>query len=65
MKDVKLKPCPFCGGEVKHFRYSWGVCGVVHCQVCKTKFVLPWGECTTDMDLYNAWNRRATNGNED
>lgn len=55
-----LKPCPFCGGEVTHFQLSWGVVAVVDCTRCKTKFVIPWNECETKQDLYNAWNRRAT-----
>lgn len=65
MIESILKPCPFCGGEVTHFQLSWGVVAVVDCTGCKTKFVIPWNECETKQDLYNAWNRRATDERAD
>lgn len=58
IKNDKLKPCPFCGAEVEMSNYGFGVVGVITCQKCKTKFVIPWGEAVEVKDLFDAWNRR-------
>lgn len=58
MYEVELKPCPFCGGKVKNMSVSYGVAGIITCDICKTKFVIPWNESETANDLHNAWNRR-------
>jgi Lar family restriction alleviation protein len=55
----KLKPCPFCGGEVKSKIYGFGVAGVIACTNCKTMFVIPWDEAESGNELLNAWNSRA------
>ena len=61
MAKTKLKPCPFCGGEITKMAVSHGTVGVVFCSQCRTKFVLPWNECETVNDMYEAWNRRCDN----
>lgn len=61
MNETVLKPCPFCGGIVKAREASYGIAGIITCDGCKTKFIIPWYEAETRNDLYNAWNRRAAN----
>lgn len=58
--SMKLKPCPFCGGEVKVLpwadRHTWGnecpfFCG---CSKCRTV-----GDCYgTEAEAVAAWNTR-------
>lgn len=59
---TELKPCPFCGGEVRNISAGYGVAGVVTCKKCKTRFVIPWNEAETANDLFASWNRRVKNG---
>lgn len=54
-KDVKLKPCPFCGGNNSEINKS---------VVRQTKYVACWQceargpECTTHLSAAIAWNTR-------
>lgn len=59
----KLKPCPFCGGECKVVKTSWG-----YCPQCQGKdadgiwchmHVLPLPSYNTPEEAAAAWNRRA------
>ena len=55
MKEVELKPCPFCGGKAEMLNYSdneW----LVHCTVCDG-MVERWRE--TEHEAIEQWNRRA------
>lgn len=59
MKKIKLKPCPFCGGEPE----------IVKVQNKGQKFYVSWADCTqcrcstplfsTRREVVAAWNRRA------
>ncbi len=49
----KLKPCPFCGGEVSMWPRTFGVVTVFQCEKCKVRIVFPWNKDPGD------WNRRA------
>lgn len=62
MVKYELKPCPFCGGDVRfdkacsYFRDS-----VIYCGGCGMVFTLD--DCAaSDDDIVRAWNRRAENG---
>lgn len=55
MSEIKLKPCPFCGGKAEYMRgdrYKW-----VHCTSC----LATTGNYYTVKDAAQAWNRRADN----
>ena len=58
----KLKPCPFCGGDVHFDRsYSYFRDVVVYCDGCD--MVVTLDDCAaSDDDIVRAWNRRADNG---
>lgn len=57
MESNKLKPCPFCGCEVKIWKnVGYGAVRVIECTNCRIKFVFPY--YNTDFDLAEIWNRR-------
>lgn len=79
MKEVRLKPCPFCGGEavaevVQKKRYF-----EIYCSECPAKINLPFCELNLGdgsvvsfdemaraiNELTNLWNGRATDGKAD
>lgn len=58
MDDMKLEPCPFCGGtDLRLSSFSgWGN-DVIICYDCLSIFSQQ--EITCEEDLIRAWNRRA------
>ena len=58
----KLKPCPFCGGEVEIINAEDltinGNCYVVHCDNCKSETCF-WRNCLSEEQTTTKWNRRA------
>jgi Lar family restriction alleviation protein len=59
-----LKPCPFCGGKAREYRYQYGENGklitrcCIECSECKAK--LPTRYCSTNYsESVMNWNRRA------
>lgn len=53
--DNKLKPCPFCGAEIKVWEPAgFGVVRVLECPNCHVRFVFPWND-----KIAEHWNRRA------
>lgn len=55
MSDVKLKPCPFCGGEASINRPSGRMLFCVVCDDCDAN----GGYYFTEEDAARAWNDRA------
>jgi Lar family restriction alleviation protein len=76
--DKKLKPCPFCGGEVEVDKLGdrdecFALTGVL-CKNCGIYFTCretKWIDCEYEIleeeknVLLKAWNRRADDGRED
>lgn len=62
MTNIDLKPCPFCGGNVRFdVAYSYFRDTVIYCDSCDIVFALD--DCdASGVDVARAWNRRADNG---
>lgn len=54
MSEIKLKPCPFCGGEAELFRDYMGWY-VIECTACGNGTL----HFAKSDGAVNAWNRRA------
>ena len=62
MTNTDLKPCPFCGGNVRFEKaYSYFCDTVIYCDSCDMVFALDDCEAT-DSEIADAWNRRVDNG---
>ena len=65
--DNKLKPCPFCGKEVKEWDNSNSTTvNVIECVHCKVRFVFP---CSVISDItgdnyIQTFNKRCKRGTE-
>ena len=61
MDEIKLKPCPFCGGPARlcgECNYYW-----VECEFQNGCLVGPITDSfCTECEAIEAWNRRADNG---
>ena len=59
--ENKLKPCPFCGGEAKHYFFFDGFFdyGRVKCEKCSVMLTAVNKIGTEEID---AWNRRVEDG---
>ena len=71
MDEIKLKPCPFCGGKAsvfKAYRVVYGInlgLGTAYTVACETeRCVLEGGGGLFDSEYsaIKAWNRRANDG---
>lgn len=65
MSEIKLKPCPFCGGEAVFKRDRIAGIYCVKCTNCKcmTTFQFDFGdgEEVSKKKAADIWNRRADN----
>lgn len=64
MKNIELKPCPFCGGEaeISHGRFDGKDTSYVVCKRCMARgefFTISFKRSSDDMAI-EAWNRRVT-----
>ncbi|MCH5195914.1 MAG: Lar family restriction alleviation protein [Oscillospiraceae bacterium] len=55
MPEIKLKPCPFCGGEAEYVRMSSGF-QKIRCKKCYAQIE----EQSTKWDAAVEWNSRFT-----
>lgn len=56
MAEVKLKPCPFCGGEAKAEKEIGGIHWKVKCKRCSCEVGRYWYD--TKARAVVAWNTR-------
>ena len=67
MPEIKLKPCPFCGGEGKLITSGFNDCySLVKCKQCgaESKPFKISKEYCSDEKAAEAWNRRVDNVTE-
>ena len=57
MSEIKLKPCPFCGGKAKII-YYYPYLYAVQCVVCGSGTL----HFSSQDTAINVWNRRCNNG---
>lgn len=59
---MKLKPCPFCGGEARIDRniFAFPTSYSVICKICEAESEV----FNTEKEVIEAWNRRVTDGTE-
>lgn len=62
MDEIKLKPCPFCGGKAV-FKDIDSSCSYVRCEKCGAtgKTVKISKKYSSDEKAIEAWNGRVTN----
>ena len=58
MTEIKLKPCPFCGGIAKITQFYPSRNYTVQCSVCGAATL----HYTNEVDSVRVWNRRVENG---
>ena len=56
MKDIELKPCPFCGGKA-HIYQNYNGYYVAQCDKCGIGTLL----CSDEKTAKRRWNRRTNN----
>lgn len=61
MGEIKLKPCPFCGGQAKIKRYVNGCneWSEIRCSKCGVRQDSIMNGYYKDDEATEAWNRRA------
>lgn len=68
MKEKKLKPCPFCGGEAEYKERGNEYIGIketsIMCTECATRQIHKWLKYKFDFEFVRTktideWNRRA------
>ena len=59
MPEIKLKPCPFCGGEAELKAVGdYNSLYVYACKLCKKTPVLKYEARNTAKNAAKTWNRR-------
>lgn len=61
MSELKLKPCPFCGGEAEIRKYVNGY-NIWFCARCDSCKITQTSTTQTEQQAIAAWNRRANDG---
>lgn len=64
MREIELRPCPFCGGAARmseHVFHALKISYGVACTECKTQ---GWQFCGTPEEAAARWNKRTGKGEE-
>lgn len=59
MSEIKLKPCPFCGGTDLHYYVDNFVRTYVECNTCGVKVQGAYNSKKGEKEADEFWNRRA------
>ena len=59
MPEIKLKPCPFCGGEAEMFSWQAHINDEYHLNLVCTTCGAGFQDVSSKEDALKAWNRRA------
>ena len=54
MSEIKLLPCPFCGGKVEMVKSFSMVINYIQCEECLVDFMF----CQEEDDVIKLWNNR-------
>lgn len=60
---IELKPCPFCGSEVKlgHYTANHNDWWFIRCKVCNIAIdPMYWNDVRSKNEMIKIWNRRIT-----
>ena len=59
MSEIKLKPCPFCGGEAETFYWQAHINDEYHLNLVCTTCGAGFQDVSSEKEAFEAWNRRA------
>lgn len=59
MSKIKLKPCPFCGGEAEMFSWQAHINDVNHLDLACTNCGARFHDVSSEKEAFEVWNRRA------
>lgn len=61
MSEIKLKPCPFCGGKAEIFRWQAHINDEYHSDLVCTNCGAGFHNVSSKEGAFKAWNRRYAN----
>lgn len=61
MSEIKLKPCPFCGGKAGIFRWQAHINDEYHTDLVCTNCGAGFHDISSEKEAFEAWNKRSAN----
>lgn len=61
MSEIKLKPCPFCGGKAEIFRWQAHINDEYHSDLVCTNCGAGFHDVSSEKSAFKAWNKRFAN----
>lgn len=58
MSEIKLKPCPFCGGKAEIFYWQGYINDECHSNLTCTTCGVGFHDVLSEEDAFKAWNKR-------